>query len=492
MIFMTFVFVSTVGLTAKKCAPYAKDSVDFVLTVQDEDDEDELVAWGFEAKGRVTASSAAEEERNLRLMADPNIRVNDNEVYEVVADQGERFQVLQHAYVYDFKTVVLAISDNQSDLIRSTTIDFSTQLKEDFAEVLKDLMSFSLYWAYPNEEGNNDTNGGARNRRRRANVLNVPDNILSIAKSIPTINGSETLQGTANIWYSLTQMPKPYPSLLRIIPAIYAFWNSVKGGSDTATKLMDDCILRIPKSHLNAETVAVNRLISLLLVVSHRLFQVITAQENINSYPSLAHYRKAASERSTFHVSLLNCKDVCLQELERLSTHHNEAQPSHPLSPRSCRQLPSRRNPTRVRIAGVIPEPTSFGAILPTITPKKINRIASKGNDTTIQQMVEKCTGIPMKAHPRKQQRCANCKFKTPYYCAGCKRWLCMERKATKDNSKEFGLYSHMVKGEHVTFQKLCFHKCHEAAWSSIPATDTSNNNNENNVNNGNVIMMTP
>ena len=197
------------GLAAKKGAVYAKDSIDFVLAVQDDDDE--LLAWGFEAKGRVTASSAADEERNLRLMVDPHVRINDDEVHEVVANQGERFQVLQHAFVYDFPTVVLAISDSQSDLIRSTTIDFSTELKESFGQVLKDLISFSLYWAYPAEDDTIDNNRN-RHRRRQPAVLNVPHHILHLAESIPTINGSDTLQGTANVWYSLSRLPKPFPS----------------------------------------------------------------------------------------------------------------------------------------------------------------------------------------------------------------------------------------------------------------------------------------
>ena len=89
------------------------------------DDPDEVKAWGFEAKGRVTARTAAAEERNLRYLSHPHVRIHEFDVHEEVANESERFQVLQHALVYDFDAVVLAISDDQSLLIRSTIIDFS-------------------------------------------------------------------------------------------------------------------------------------------------------------------------------------------------------------------------------------------------------------------------------------------------------------------------------------------------------------------------------
>ena len=198
------------GLAAKKNATHAKDSVDFVITVTEsnfsireeageEDDtiEDVVKVWGFEAKGRVTARTAAAEERNLHFYNRPHVRIDDVDAHEEVANEGERFQVLQHAFVYDFDTVVLAISDSQSYLIRSTVIDYSTELKNHFGKVLNDLKDISLAWAYP------ETDNQAAATNRAPKVLIIPARILSIADTIKTINGSHTLQGTANIWFSL-------------------------------------------------------------------------------------------------------------------------------------------------------------------------------------------------------------------------------------------------------------------------------------------------
>ena len=88
----------------------------------------------------------------------------------------------------------------------------------------------------------------------------------------------------------------PLPSLKRLIPIYAAYWNTAKGGSDTLTKLMDDCILRPPKVHSYCESVAFTRCIMILLTLIHCLIQINTAKEDINDYSSLKYYRNAASQ----------------------------------------------------------------------------------------------------------------------------------------------------------------------------------------------------
>ena len=98
---------------------------------------------------------------------------------------------------------------------------------------------------------------------------------------------------------------------------------------------MDDCIIRIPKSHLNAETVAVARLLATVFVLIHRVIQVISANKDLN-YPSLEHYRKAASHRITYHRTLLKCaiyfKDaLTIMQNEVLETMVQTISPASPL-----------------------------------------------------------------------------------------------------------------------------------------------------------------
>ena len=106
------------------------------MVVKDEaltEGEDDFYWWGFEAKGRLTPTTAAREERNRRCRSGVHKRIMACNVYKEVDAVGERFQVLQHAYVYGLKTVVLSMSDKQAQPIRSVIIDFAPgKLREHF------------------------------------------------------------------------------------------------------------------------------------------------------------------------------------------------------------------------------------------------------------------------------------------------------------------------------------------------------------------------
>jgi len=83
--------VYTCGLAAKKGAVYAKDSVDFIRAIEDGDTSSFTKLWGFEAKGRVTATTAAAEERQLSNYRNPHIRITDEGMFDRIHDVGERF-----------------------------------------------------------------------------------------------------------------------------------------------------------------------------------------------------------------------------------------------------------------------------------------------------------------------------------------------------------------------------------------------------------------
>ena len=137
-----------------------------------------------------------------------------------------------------------------------------------------------------------------------------------------------------------------------------------------------------------------------------------------------------------------------------------------------------RHNPTRQRINGIIPEAVNFGASLSTQTPIKMSLLAKNGKDAPaeIKDMFLNCSGMPMKASPINNGTCAACSEKTAWYCTGCKRWFCMERRALKENTKTFKLYSHNVRGKKKTFLKMCFHEAHEAQWCSIQTARKAEN----------------
>ena len=130
------------------------------------------------------------------------------------------------------------------------------------------------------------------------------EDIEIVLASSKTIN-FESFLGYFHLWsYVYEKLPLPIPQLERIIPYVLSQWNAIKGGSDTITKLlwlnMYDPPCNTPQSH------AVARMLLLGNVIVHRLSHFFTAKMDLSSsYPSLKHFRKAASSRSTFHDTLL-------------------------------------------------------------------------------------------------------------------------------------------------------------------------------------------
>jgi hypothetical protein len=439
------------GLAAKKSRPYAKDSVDFHLHVKETPDSP-LVAWGFEAKGRVTVSSAfQEEDYNSNMVRDQHIMIKDYEVNANLASASERFQVLHHAYVYDYGAVMHAVGDAQGEIIQSTIIEFTEHTKMHYNTVVSDLFSHTLAWIYSAERS----------------PVKVPDCFRNIISHVPTINGWDTLQCTSNLWKEMTLQPLPMPPLERIIPSIHAYWNAVKSGSDTTTKLLDSCLVLMP--HTTCKSVASTRLIGLILVLIHRLIQLFTAKSEPSVYPSLMHYHDAASKRSTFHHTLLECQKVFSNYIKTKSANPvSEGVSSSIQHPRAIRRKEAGVALQRITNMG------NCSILPPHDTPK---RLPSKlRNGTAPEQyllMNESCSGIPMKCFSaddkQYQSRCnyPGCTSKTSWYCHGCKQWLCMEKKK-KSNMKDvphFNLGIKQVQGKQMIFQMTCFHLKHQEVW---------------------------
>ena len=355
--------------------------------------------------------------------------------------------------------MVLAIADNQADLIRSTIIDFSLELKESFGHVLKDIKDNSLSWAYPNQSF--FPTGG----------MKVPDDVIDIASTIKNINGESTLQGTFNVWVALMRLPLPFPSFHRLISAVYAYWNTSKGGSDTSTFLMDGQITQIPKPFVNAETVSMCRLYMLVYVLVHRCLQVSTADENL-CYDSLLHYRNAANARYSFHRTLIECLSVFEVSLE----DHIPSAGNVPSTP--TRNSTDRMRPIRQTIDGLVQTRINFEPVLASGTPQTQRQFRGSHASREVRNMITECHGIPVKGYPAKSNnKCHHCGEKTSWYCIGCKRWLCLEKRDVK--RKKAHSYMQLYcrtdsKNRTKHYQKLCFHYAHEEVWRKISDARTN------------------
>ena len=225
---------------------------------------------------------------------------------------------------------------------------------------------------------------------------------------------------------------------------------------------MDSCIIQIPRSHMNAETVALTRCIQMIQVLNHRIMHAFSSKKNLE-YNSLHNYRHSASQRQTFHSSLMKMHHVFKNTADELKRKdglvaQGEKTPRTPVP---------HRNPNRSRIDGAIPHSTAFGGNLPSKTPDRHGALLRSGNASEeAMEMNRKCTGRLVQIHPTKaDKKCFMCKANTSWYCLGCKLWFCNSRKMKRDALKELELYCHPVRGKKCNFVKTCFHKKHESAW---------------------------
>jgi len=465
----TFLGAYTAGLAARKNAIHARDSIDFILSVEMEDGS--VVPWGVEIKSRLTLPTT-NKEINLAYEIGKHNRINMNEALRYIPNQNERWQVAQHAYVYDLDIVLLVIGDAQGQIIRSVIIDFTSAFREAFGRVLFDIRTMTLDWFYsPLEDALEDRVDG---RKIKPFAVKIPEDVHRVAETLhPVIGGRESFQGTANLCMSLNILDLPFPTFTRLIPTVCSHWNLTKGGSDVTTKMMDDKLVKIPKAHINMETVAINRFIGLACVVMTRLCQIVSDRTEKRS---LLHYRNAANQRWSMHKVCVSIFHQAEEMIERACTP-NPRQIVMITPPNNIRRLPSRR-----RVNGIIPDDIDFLPSAQTCpTPHRLQQQLEQGNlPQDLHNTIQECTGFPMQYLPNNtRSKCALCQKNTKWRCIKCKRFLCMSRSIptnctdlTKILAPPFRVYRTNVtkerKGkEEYHFQWVCFHIAHEKAWKT-------------------------
>ena len=285
----SIVSLHKVGLVAKKDQPWAKDSIDFIAFVYNNNNLC-LELWGVEIKSRQTNSTTSiEKEFHRKLRRAKHELIDSKDAHKFIRKLDERFQILHHAFVYGFDKVSLVIGNSSSKLINATTIEFKNDIHDSYKKVVNDLKDMALDWAYTTHTD--------------ATSVIIPDDVLEISEEVSTINGKETLYGALKLWKVMYDDPSilPRPVIKRIIPCTHAEWNSTKGGSDTLTKLVDDCVLKPPRCYTNFESVATLRCISNLCATVFKLYHIVTANPDLsNTYPSLNHFRNANASRLSF------------------------------------------------------------------------------------------------------------------------------------------------------------------------------------------------
>ena len=471
----TVISLHKIGLVAKKNHPWAKDSIDLLALVR-EDNQNDLQVWGIEIKSRLTMTTINEEkELNRKLRRKKYEVVESNEVFNYVKKASERFQILHHAYVYDFDRVAIIIANDSGKVISGTAINFDDELKCSYGKVVDDLKDLSLLWAYSTLPASDTI---------------FPNDVIKISEDVPTINGKEALYGSFKLWKAMFLDPGPavlpYPIIKRIIPSTHAEWNSTKGGSDTVTKIADDRVINAPRQHTNFESTATSRCISNLLITIFKCYQTVSSPNHYSSYPSLQHYRNAASSRVTFKRFLRMVYRILKAKVKSgettMSGNQNQIAVPEPVR--------------RARFKGTLPEKMNFAPSRSFLTPKKARKKQVERGVVSqeVIECVHQCTGYPVevvcqqvqgnsnnqaKKDPR--QRCYLCKNKTKWQCIKCRFYFCMTYKETA--SREESIYytnekeNRDSKNHGITkiFGKSCFHTAHEKAISATLKKESSN-----------------
>jgi len=166
-------------------------------------------------------------------------------------------------------------------------VQFDDMLLQQYGIVLDFFYTNALRWAYEPDD----------------NPLPMEDihQVLEQHKQID----KDSFLGYFYLWrYVCTRLPLPIQPLERIVPFTVSQWNTIKGGSDTITKLLWLNMYDPPCT--TPQSCAIGRMLLLGAVIIHRLNQFFTSKDNLKeSYSSLQHFRKAASKRSSFHETLL-------------------------------------------------------------------------------------------------------------------------------------------------------------------------------------------
>mmetsp|Transcript_41317 Transcript_41317/g.49590 ORF Transcript_41317/g.49590 Transcript_41317/m.49590 type:complete len:85 (-) Transcript_41317:887-1141(-) len=75
------------------------------------------------------------------------LRVHDSDAHKNIQYLDERYQILHHAFVYVFDTMMFLVGNKQSHIINGILIDFSKELRKAYGNVINNLKEVALFGA---------------------------------------------------------------------------------------------------------------------------------------------------------------------------------------------------------------------------------------------------------------------------------------------------------------------------------------------------------
>lgn len=95
----------------------------------------------------------------------------------------------------------------------------------------------------------------------------------------------------------------PIPPINKLVPVEYSKWNSLKGGSDTATRFTYNCQLKLPNK--KPQSYVTCRLLELEGILFHRVSQAVTGRKKPDIHvDTMRTVRDRNNKRMAFHHSL--------------------------------------------------------------------------------------------------------------------------------------------------------------------------------------------
>lgn len=440
--------IYSTGLVRKIDAPFVKDSSDAVGVMEYDTDNAQPEIIPIEIKARLAPNTIAKESSLLR----DNVGLVDYEegkmVYEEIADSDvvkwipndhESFQLLHHVYCYAAKRGMFLVGDDKK-LMLGILVHFDEELLSAYDKVVHFIYENGLAWAY-------DSLGASSS---------FPTDIMEEAIEDPSLSSYNLsvrdVKYLHALWWTLNvkepnKISFPLPKCVSLLPFQQSFWNNVKGGSDTLTKLID-----FGQEKLGIRTVnncATARCLLLHVTAFLRSYQMLTAGKELDDYPTLSHFRNAASHR----LGMEGAIELIIQNFQRCISSNWRSPWSE--SDESTKSLSSMLpKVTQKRSARNKALPESKENWLPTNTDACTPTRGRKPNKNTLGAIAHRCRAAqcnglvlvsrikdPDKSHGKfapLRGECALCGMQTPYYCMGCKRYLCFDRERKEKLSKRY------------------------------------------------------
>ena len=462
------------GLIAKEGRPFVKDSADLVGSAFVKGKQ---IVHPIELKSRVASKTLSKERQRQRQAMFQTGSTSNSKFCHVAATSTqlgsylqcahEAIQCLHHAYCYDSEYVLFVVGNRKGKVESGIWIHFSEQLREAYGRVLTDLYVAGLRWAYEPE-------------------YPMPTDCQVEAE----IKANPKLKLDVHTWHQWVQIFKsimndigyPLPPTERIIPLIFSSWNAGKSGSDTISKLLAKCHYNIPSQHAQAEAVA--RMIQTITVVCLRSCQIAGAKPDL-SYPSLKHFRNAASQRLTHSHFLRDLLEIIEEELNvRYSGSSGAATtvttPSNSVARNTRRRRRANESHSVSRSTGNTPKRRVLQIYQNLPQPVDLSTAFCSATLAACYARMRRCTGCPVYRYctdydgspdfdehtkikgPGARGTCVICATTTNWWCRGCHHWFCVGNKKNSEMSVLKVRDNKGVIAETVKIRLDCFAIGHE------------------------------